>query len=178
MSDHIRRIIDICCQIVEGKGTMNDIMLVYAIFYSLSNDNVEWNVLKMFFIKKRSSLTLSQATMSLNGLYNCMTQNKKKTEHLALVVKSQGALNYSNTAGKKKKFKKKTSNLKPDDICHIYGQKGHWNPICPQKEKKGSSSGGSRDGSANLAIKSSQSVGDSKEYRMVWMVMNNTSLSL
>jgi len=41
MSDHIRRIIDICCQIVEGKGTMNDIMLVYAIFYSLSNDNVE-----------------------------------------------------------------------------------------------------------------------------------------
>ena len=45
--------IDICHQIVEGKGTMDDMMLTYAIFHSLSNDNVEWNVLKMSLIKKK-----------------------------------------------------------------------------------------------------------------------------
>jgi len=32
--------------------------------------------------------------MSLNGLYDCMTQNKGKTEHLILVAKSQGASNH------------------------------------------------------------------------------------
>ena len=48
-------------------------ILAYAIFRSLPNDNVEWNVLKMSLIEKGSSLTLSQATMSLNGLYDRMT---------------------------------------------------------------------------------------------------------
>jgi len=94
---------------------------------------------------------------------------------LVLIAKSQGASNYSNTARKKKKFKKKTFNPKPDDICHIYGQKGHWSPMCPQKEKKDDLS---RSGSANLAVESSQSVGDNKEVGMVWMVMNNTGLDL
>jgi len=84
-----------------------------------------------------------------------MTQNKGKTEHLALVAKLQGASNYGNTAGKKKKFKKKTSNPEPDGICCICGQKGHWSPTCPQKGKKGSLSRGSGDRSANLAIESS-----------------------
>ena len=176
--NHIGRIIDICHWIVEGKGTIDDMMLVYAIFCSLPNDNVEWDVLKMSLIEKGSSLTLSQATMSLNGLYDCMTRNKGKTEHLALVAKSQGASNHGNTAGKKKKFKKKTFNPKPDDICRTCGQKGHWSPTCPQKGKKGSSSGGSGGGSANLAIESSQSVGDNREVGMVWMAMNNTSLGL
>ena len=41
MPDHIGRMIDICYQIVKGKGTMDDIMLTYAIFCSLPNDNVE-----------------------------------------------------------------------------------------------------------------------------------------
>jgi len=53
--------------------------------------------------------------MSLNGLYNCITQNKGKTEYLILVTKSQKALNYEN----KKKFKKKTFNPKPDNIYVI-----------------------------------------------------------
>jgi len=73
MPDYIGRMIDIRCQIVEGKSTMDDMILAYAIFCSLPNDNVEWNVLKTSFIKKGSSLTLSQAMMSLNGLYDCMT---------------------------------------------------------------------------------------------------------
>jgi len=85
----------------------------------------------MSLIEKGSSLTLSQAMMSLNGLYDHMTQNKGKTEHLALVAKSQGASNNGNTAGKKKKFKKKTFNPKPDNICRTYGQKGHCSPTCP-----------------------------------------------
>jgi len=50
--------------------------------------------------------------------------------------------------------------------------------MCPQKGKKGSSSRGSRGRSANLAIESSQSVGDNREAEMVWIVMNNTSLGL
>jgi len=41
MPDHIGRMIDICCQIVKGKGTMDDMMLAYAIFCSLPNNNVE-----------------------------------------------------------------------------------------------------------------------------------------
>jgi len=142
-------------------------MLAYAIFHSLPNDNVEWNVLKTSLIEKGSSLTLSQATMSLNGLYDCMTRNKRKTEHLALVAKSQRALNHGNTAGKKKKFKKKTFNPKPDDICHICDQKGHWSPTYSQKGKKGGSSGGSGGESANFAIELSQSVGDNREVGMV-----------
>jgi len=73
-------------------------------------------------------------------------------------------LNHSNASGKKKTFKKKTFNSKPDDICHTYGQKGHWSPTCPQKRKKGSSS---RGGSANLAVESSQLVGDNKEVGIV-----------
>jgi len=173
--DHIGRMIDICCLIIEGKGTMDDMMLAYAIFCSLPNDNVEWNVLKMSLIEKGSSLTLSQAMMSLNGLYDRMTRNKGKTEHLALVAKSQRALNYGNASGKKKTFKKKTFNPKPDDICCTCGQKGHWSPMCPQRRKKGSPSGG---GSANLAVESSQSVGDNREVGIVWMVMNNTGLGL
>jgi len=39
--------------------------------------------------------------------------------------------------------------------------------MCPQKGKKGSSSGGSEGGSANLAIESSQSVGDNREVGIV-----------
>jgi len=109
----------------------------------------------MSLIEKGSSLTLSQATMSLNSLYDRMTQNKGKTEHLALVAKSQGASNHGNTTEKKKKFKKKTFNPKPDDICRTCGQKGHWNPTCPQKKKKDGSSRGSGGRSANLAIESS-----------------------
>jgi len=50
--------------------------------------------------------------------------------------------------------------------------------MCPQKEKKGSLSRGSRDRLANLAVKSSQSVGDNRECGMVWIVMNNTGLGL
>ena len=157
MPDHIGKMIDIRRRIVEGKGTMDDMMLAYAIFRSLPNDNVEWNVLKTSLIEKGSSLTLSQATTSLNGLYDRMTRNKGKTEHLALVAKSQGASNHGNTSGKKKTFKKKTFNPKPDDICRTCGQKGHWSPMCPQRKKKGGPSGG---GSANLAVESSQSVGD------------------
>ena len=57
--------------------------------------------------------------MSLNGLYNCITQNKGKTEYLVLVAKLQKALNYKNTSKKKKKFKKKTFNPKPDNIYVI-----------------------------------------------------------
>jgi len=41
MPDYIGRMIDICCWIVEGKSTMDDMMLTYAIFCSLPNDNVE-----------------------------------------------------------------------------------------------------------------------------------------
>jgi len=175
MPDHIGKMIDIRCRIIEGKGTMDDMMLTYAIFHSLPNDNVEWNVLKTSFIEEGSSLILSQATTSLNGLYDCMTRNKGKTEHLALVAKSQGASNHGNTSGKKKTFKKKIFNPKPDDICCTCGQKGHWSPMCPQRKKKGGPSGG---GSANLAVESSQSVGDNKEVGMVWMAMNNTGLGL
>jgi len=87
MPDHIGRMIDICCRIVKEKGTIDDMMLTYAIFCSLPNNNVEQNVLKTSLIEKGSSLTLSQATMSLNSLYDHITQNKGKTEHLALVAK-------------------------------------------------------------------------------------------
>jgi len=89
---------------------------------------------------------------------------KEKTKHLALVTKLQGALNHSNASGKKKTFKKKTFNPKPDDICRTYGQKSHWSPMCPQKGKKGSSSG---DRSANLAVELSQSVENNREVGMV-----------
>ena len=47
--------------------------------------------------------------------------------------------------------------------------------MCPQRKKKGSPSGGRL---ANLAIESSQSVGDNREVGMVWVAMNNTSLGL
>jgi len=164
MPDHIGKMIDICHRIVEEKGTMDDMMLAYAIFRSFPNDNIEWNILKTSLIEKGSSLILSQATTSLNGLYDRMTRNKGKTEHLALVAKSQGASNHSNTSRKKKMFKKKIFNLKPDDICRICGQKGHWSPMCPQRKKKGGPSGG---GSANLAVELSQSVGDNREVGMV-----------
>ena len=175
MPNHIGRMIDICCQIVEEKGTIDNMMLAYAIFCSLPNDNVEQNILKMSLIEKGSSLTLSQATMSLNGLYDRMTRIEGKTEHLALVAKSQGALNYGNTSEKKKMFKKKTFNPKPDDICCTYDQKGYWSLMCPQKRKKGGSSG---DGSANLAVELSQSVGDNREVGIVQIAMNNTGLGL
>ena len=59
MPDYIGKIIDIHCQIIEGKDTIDDIMLSYAIFCLLPNDNVEWNVLKTSLIKKGLSLTLS-----------------------------------------------------------------------------------------------------------------------
>jgi len=41
MPDHIRKMIDICCWIVKEKGTIDDIMLAYAIFCSLLNNNIE-----------------------------------------------------------------------------------------------------------------------------------------
>ena len=37
----------------------------YVIFCSFSNNNVEWNILKISFIEKKSSLTLSQAIIML-----------------------------------------------------------------------------------------------------------------
>jgi len=72
MPNHIEKMIDICHWIIKGKGTIDDMMLAYVIFCSLLNDNVEWNVLKTSLIEKELSLTLSQATMSLNGLYDHM----------------------------------------------------------------------------------------------------------
>jgi len=42
MPDHIGRMIDIRRQIVEGKGTMNDMMLAYAIFCSLLSQMVTY----------------------------------------------------------------------------------------------------------------------------------------
>jgi len=153
MPDHIRKMIDIHCQIVEGKGSMDDMMLAYAIFCLLPNGNIEWNVLKTSLIENGSSLTLSQAITSLNRLYDYMTYNRGKTEHLALVAKSQRASNYENTTRKKKKFEKKTSNPKPDDICCTCDQKGYWSPTCPQKGKEGGDSGDSGGRSANLAVK-------------------------
>jgi len=90
-----------------------------------------------------------------------------------LVAKSQGASNYNNTARKKKKFKKKTPNPKSNDICCTCGRKviGVQHVL---KKKKGSLSGDSRGRLANMAIESSQSVGDNREVRIVWIVMNNT----
>jgi len=41
MPNHIGKMIDICHWIIKGKGTIDDIMLAYAIFCSLLNDNVE-----------------------------------------------------------------------------------------------------------------------------------------
>jgi len=41
MPDYIGRMIDICRRIVKEKGTIDNIMLAYAIFCSLPNDNVE-----------------------------------------------------------------------------------------------------------------------------------------
>ena len=57
--DHIGRMIDIRYWIIKEKGTMDNIMLAYAIFCLFSNNNVEWNVLKTSLIKKGSSFTLS-----------------------------------------------------------------------------------------------------------------------
>jgi len=96
-----------------------------------------------------------------------MTNSKGKIEHLALFAKLYIVSNHGNTSGKKKTFKKKTFNPKPDNICHICGQKGHWSPICPQRRKKGDPSRGNGGRSANLAIELSQSVGDNREVRMV-----------
>jgi len=50
--------------------------------------------------------------------------------------------------------------------------------MVPKKKKKGGSSGDSGGRLANLAIESSQLVGDNREVGMVWMVMNNTGLGL
>ena len=55
MPDHIGKMIDICCWIIKGKGTIDDMMLTYAIFCSLPNNNIKWNVLKTSLIKKESS---------------------------------------------------------------------------------------------------------------------------
>jgi len=55
MPDHIGKMIDICCCIIKGKGTIDDMMLTYAIFCSLPNNNIKWNVLKTSLIKKESS---------------------------------------------------------------------------------------------------------------------------
>ena len=58
MSNYIRKMIDIHYQIVEGKSTMNDTILIYANFCSFPNNNIEQNVLKTSLIEKESSLTL------------------------------------------------------------------------------------------------------------------------
>ena len=42
MPDHIGRMIDIRRRIVEGKGTMNDMMLAYTIFCSLLSQMVTY----------------------------------------------------------------------------------------------------------------------------------------
>ena len=54
MPDHIGKMIDICCWIVKEKGTIDNIMLAYAIFCSLLNNNIEQNVLKTSLIKKKN----------------------------------------------------------------------------------------------------------------------------
>jgi len=47
--------------------------------------------------------------------------------------------------------------------------------MCPQRRKKGGPSGGR---SANLAVESSQLVGDNREVEIVWIAINNTGLGL
>ena len=58
MSNYIRKMIDIHHQIVEGKSTMNNTILIYANFCLFPNNNIEQNVLKTSLIEKESSLTL------------------------------------------------------------------------------------------------------------------------
>ena len=50
--------------------------------------------------------------------------------------------------------------------------------VSSKRKKKGSLSRDSGGRLANLAIKSSQSIEDNRECKMVWIVINNTSLGL
>ena len=46
--------------------------------------------------------------------YNCLTQNKRKSKHLALVAKPQEASNNRNAGGKK------TYNPKPEYLLYLF----------------------------------------------------------
>ena len=50
--------------------------------------------------------------------------------------------------------------------------------VSSKRKKKSSLSGDSGGRLANLVIKSFQSMEDNRECKMVWIVMNNTSLGL
>jgi len=85
MSDHISSFLNLKCCIAEAGHKLDDILIIYAIFHSLSHFNI-WDIVKQNLLDKEKGLTLDILTVELISVHdytkcNCLTdKNEKKAK--------------------------------------------------------------------------------------------------
>jgi len=121
------------------------IYIVYTILLSLLYSGV-WDVVKQNLLDKDTILNLNIVITELSSVHDHIkkecnikeTEEKQKTEQLALFAKSFSGSGTDGGFSRKKKLKKNKSKpkLRPADISyHTCDKKRHWAPKCPKKRE-------------------------------------------
>jgi len=181
MSDHIRSFLNLKHCIVEAGHKLDDILVVHAILHSLPHTNI-WNIIRRNLLDKGKGLTLDILSAELISVHDYSKrdrlanekENMLKSEQTALFTKSS----LSSTHSEKRPWRGKSNNKPPicssGTKCHICGKKGHWAPECHSKPFRRNDSY-HPEGSANLAVEHSISLGECK---VGWMLMASSDTIL
>jgi len=168
MSDHIGLFLNLKYHIIEAGHKLDDILVVHAILHSLFYTNI-WDIIRHNLLDKEKGLTLNILSAELISVHDyskcdCLTNEKEnmlKSEQMVLFTKSSLSFTHS-----EKRPWRGQSNDKPPirpsgTKCHICGKEGHWAPECHSKPFRRNNSYRS-EGSANLAVEHSISLGERK----------------
>ena len=186
MSNHIRSFLNLKHHIVEARHKLEDILVIHTILYSLPHSNI-WDIVKYNLLNKRKSLILDILTAELISVhkyseYDCLANknNKRvKSEQIVLLAKSGLSFNLSRRKPRKEKLNNKPKKPSPHPTStryYICGKRGHWTPeYCSKTNERNDSY--YPKGSANLAIKYFQSLGE-HEVSQILIVLSDSILSV
>jgi len=173
MSDHIGSFLNLKRRIVEAGHKLDDILVVHAILHSLPRTNI-WDVVRRNLLDKGKGLTLDILSAELISVHDYPKrdrlanekENMLKSEQMALFTKSSS----SSTRSEKRPWRGKSNDKPPirpsSTKCHICGKEGHWAPECHSKPFRRNDSY-RPEGSANLAVERSISLGEREVGRML-----------
>jgi len=182
MLDHIGSFLNLKRCIVEAGHKLDNILVVHAILHSLPHTNI-WDVVRYNLLNKGKGLTLDILSAELISVHNYSEhdhlanekENMLKSEQMALFTK----LSSSSTRSEKRPWRGKSNDKPPirpsSTKCHICGKEGHWAPKCHSKPFRRNDSY-HPEGSANLAVERSISLGEREVGRML-MASSDTILS-
>jgi len=166
MSDHIGSFLNLKHCIIEAGHKLDDILVVHAILHSFPYTNI-WDVVRRNLLDKRKGLTLDILTAELISVHNyserdCLANEKEnmlKSEQMALFTKSSSFSTHS----EKRPWRGKSNNKPP---IHPSSTKCHSKPFRRNNSYH-------PEGSTNLAVEHSISLGECKVGQML-MALSDT----